>query len=141
MYKETIEHMFFNCIEVRNFWLEIFDKMNKNVGTNIQISIKGILLGYKLDDKTIENNINVLCLYGKKYIHSMKLQFTIPRCQDFLSFIQRQHSTYAEIKSNKLQDFFHFIGHMVPFNFNLVQSNSYIYGIFIPIQHVSKLFC
>ena len=76
MYRETIEHLFFECLFVRNFWVEIQMKLSEIVHENITLNKKEILFGYGLDTVINKNSfINKIIMYGKYYIWKCKMNF------------------------------------------------------------------
>ena len=65
---ETIEHIFFECNVVRNFWLKLTDLWNECMDNNISFTCKDILLGYDVNNWKKYIAENILIMYAKKYI-------------------------------------------------------------------------
>ena len=45
MFEESIEHLFYNCNNTRNFWLNILQKWNESLDTDIVVALKDVILG------------------------------------------------------------------------------------------------
>lgn len=76
IYRETIEHLFFECLYVINFWVEIQMKLYEILEKNITLSKKDILFGYGIDAEINKNLlINKIIMYGKYYVWKCKLNF------------------------------------------------------------------
>ena len=92
MYIETIEHLFFHCMKVKNFWFDIIEKFNDFKHVKISITCKDILLYFKAKDVSIQNCINIICLYGKKIIFVCKIRKVIPSLNEFKSYVKEKLS-------------------------------------------------
>ena len=77
MYVETIEHLFFDCTQVRNIWFDIELKLYLIEKVKISLTVSDILFGYNISSETtfsVNNvNINTVLLYVKNYIWKCKL--------------------------------------------------------------------
>ena len=61
---ETLEHLFYECLIVKNFWLKIIDEWQNFKGSELKIDGKHVLLGYiDMPGEWIEENI--LIMYAK----------------------------------------------------------------------------
>ena len=87
MHFETIEHLFYNCFVVRNFWMNLFSKWNMYKKTDIKPSKKDILLGMEFQTSIHEIPVNILLLYGKKYVYLCKLQKESPNLEGFFNYM------------------------------------------------------
>ena len=67
IYIETIEHLFFDCVSVKSFWLNLIESWNTFSGSQYSITQKDSLLGFNQDDPMSYPVVNLLILYGKKY--------------------------------------------------------------------------
>ena len=76
MFEETIEHIFYQCNYVKNFWFSIFDIWNRAHDMQIDVNVKDIILGYDLDHAPFNNiskAVNLIILYGKSFIFKCKV--------------------------------------------------------------------
>ena len=111
MYPESIEHLFFECMEVKNFWLKLIDNFNVYLNTHIVITCKEVLLIVNSHCEMINNCLNTLFLYGKKFIMICKLQKTLPTMKMFVTYmddkiniVKQTHCKHME-KYNVCLDF------------------------------------
>lgn len=74
LYSEKIEHVFYDCIYVKQIWIEMEKIFTKLSNKKVVLSVNEAILGYNLDDKTEANFLlNKLIVYCKYYIWKMKL--------------------------------------------------------------------
>ena len=66
---EYIEHLFYNCQVVKQFWTQIFQWISTKTNLNINFTIAEILLGGAPHDLQI---FNLIFLLAKKYIYDCK---------------------------------------------------------------------
>ena len=81
---DTIEHALWNCLNVKDFWMQVFEIWNELNNTHYKPCLKMITFGV-LDSE--DASINMLMLYGKKYIQEVKKNlgvFNIGKCCGFL---------------------------------------------------------
>ena len=78
MYPETIEHMFFECLIVKNFWFKLFEKYYEKKHIQVNANCTDILLYYNLDKVQQDVIVNILILYGKYYIYKCKMEMMNP---------------------------------------------------------------
>lgn len=70
MYMETIEHVFFECLDVRNFWLSLVERWNRYYDNPINICCKDVLLGYEVRQwKNMLQKTLPYCMLRNTYIH------------------------------------------------------------------------
>ena len=88
MFIETIEHLFYECMIVRNFWLNITGMWNMYFSKNVTFTCKDIMVGYNLNN--LEEHVceNILILYVKHYIYVCKLGERLPQISSFAKYIQ-----------------------------------------------------
>ena len=68
---ETLEHLFYDCQIVREFWNSIGQWIHAALGITIPITIRNILLGIPEKKAKV---MNWFILHVKKYIYNMKIQ-------------------------------------------------------------------
>ena len=76
---ETIEHLFFNCVIVKNLWIEIFNKWNIITNCIVVPSLKSCILGeFNLNPLTDNTYMSLyaLSLIVKSYIMKCKYEHT-----------------------------------------------------------------
>ena len=94
---ETIEHVFWCCFEVYNFWLALGTWLS-NHSCKVSIYIWSVFLGFPSDDRL--GNTIVLC--AKEYIYRCRLAGTVPNLPAML----RVFSQRLDIeKINKSHDY------------------------------------
>ena len=74
MYIESIEHLFYECFVVKDFWLKVCELWNRQMVQTMQLACKEVIMGYCPQDITdnVIFAINLVLLYGKKYIYTCK---------------------------------------------------------------------
>ena len=60
---ETIDHLFYECKHVRQFWLDISGILPNEL--NITVTKRCIIIG----SSDMSNLLNHICILGKKYIY------------------------------------------------------------------------
>lgn len=88
MYIEDIEHIFFNCEIVKQFWYELSKKWNVFDGSYIPVTAQDIILGISLDNLNSCDACNIIVLYGKKYLYNCKMIMQVPTVVSFLNYLQ-----------------------------------------------------
>ena len=93
MYVETIEHLFFDCTQVRNIWFHIELKLYLIEKVKISLTVSDILFGYNISSETtfsVNNiNINTVLLYVKNYIWKCKLADIELRKENVMNDIEK----------------------------------------------------
>ena len=72
--KETIEHIFWECYIVKNFWFQLVDTLHSNCNYELLISKQNILLGSDI----IDISGNFFTVLMKYYIYSCRLNSLLP---------------------------------------------------------------
>ena len=79
---EPIEHLFWECINVRNFWRQLEMNLCESCGYNLEIKgAKDVLFG-KLEEIPVLN-LEIAC--GKYFIYLCKLRSEIPQVKKLFS--------------------------------------------------------
>ena len=75
---ETIEHLLFDCVYVRNVWLHVFIEWQNVTGHIFESTLQSCTLG--IFDKSVQyiNEINTIILFLKAYIIKCKYQNVMP---------------------------------------------------------------
>ena len=80
---ESIEHLFWECINVRNFWRQLEINLRESCGYNLTIEgAIDVLLG-KLKEIPVVN-LEIVC--GKYFIYLCKLRGEIPEIKKYLVY-------------------------------------------------------
>ena len=81
---ESIEHLFFECLPVKDFWSNLMSEWNNRQLTNVNFSVKEIVLGYFSQATTDEYiALNLIIIYAKHFIYKCKLQLIVPALNKF----------------------------------------------------------
>ena len=71
--QQTIEHLFYHCVCVKNLWMYVLDKWNRVTGQNINLSLRMCILGiYDTNEQTKCMSLNIVILIVKQYIMHCK---------------------------------------------------------------------
>ena len=74
LYPETIDHIFFNCTEVKSVWLDIVSRFQDSTGLNISPTLRQFMLGmYSVRDPAT-TSLNIVILLMKSYILTSKYE-------------------------------------------------------------------
>lgn len=82
---ESIGHLFYECVCVRFFWLEIEFLFNMSFSKKVQLKKKDVIFFYEnceIDSERIFM-LNIFILFGKFFIHKCKWSKKKPRIQEF----------------------------------------------------------
>ena len=65
---ETVEHLFFNCVNVKDSWFYVFDELQQTTSTHFVPDLRSCILG--VYDENVDNVkvINTVMLLLKMYI-------------------------------------------------------------------------
>ena len=97
--EEKLSHLYFNCMKVQDFWIEITNWLNHN-SIKFPLNITYILFGY--DREPFDSKINYIMLVGKRYIWVNKFKSSP------LSFIGFQQM--LKHKLNELKEMYEYSG-------------------------------
>ena len=92
IYYETLEHLFANCMLVKTFWLQLLEIWNVFKGSAFLICNKDIFLGFDLLDSSQTCALNLLMLYGKRYIVKCRFEKSYMDIQVFLKYFQSHYA-------------------------------------------------
>ena len=87
MYTETIEHIFYECFIIRNFWFSVIELWNNQMNKPIVLSCRNIILGYNVENVAEHITENIFILYVKKYIYNCKMSENPPTVTHFINFL------------------------------------------------------
>lgn len=87
MYPETIEHLFYECINVKKFWFKFFDKFYEREHIRINITCKDILLYINFEKESTNVLVNILILYGKLYLYKCKMEKVNPDIHMYAKYV------------------------------------------------------
>ena len=85
MFVENVFHLMYECTVIRNFWFAIQDWWNQEMGDNVYIDLKSVILGHRVHDTSNNvNRLNKIILYCKQYIWQCKVNNQEPQLDGFL---------------------------------------------------------
>ena len=89
---ESIEHMFFDCPIVYNFWQKLKEKFIDKLphATSLQLSKQLILFGTKQNVHT-DKPFDLFILFGKYYVYSCKFHNSIPNADIYLKMFKYKY--------------------------------------------------
>ena len=107
MFPETIEHIFFECFIVKNFWFELFGMYSEHSQIDVTIKCEDILLQYNKANESDNIVVNVLILYGKKCIYYCKMKNVQIHRVAFARYLTRQLHTLRNVKCAFKEHYLH----------------------------------
>ena len=94
LYVETVKHIFYECIESKNLWFMIQIVLEKIDCTVTKLICKDVVLGYKLENVTVNNMfINNVILQGKFYLWKCRAMGIKPPYIKFREYVMYRTST------------------------------------------------
>ncbi len=89
--QETIEHFIYDCNNVKNFWIQVFEKWNYICPTlTILHDVKLVTFGMFRDFNEIERDaVNIIILLGKYFIWQCRFKGSIPSMTYFIMSLNR----------------------------------------------------
>ena len=69
---DTLQHFFFGCNYVKNFWMDTFNWLNANLHLNIRPQEKDVIFGMEGQCDKI-SVINYVMLHAKFFIHQRRI--------------------------------------------------------------------
>jgi hypothetical protein len=90
LYSQDTEHLFFECLIIKDFWMQLNKKIQEDGSTGISINIKDILFG---EDIMVEWKKKIVIM-AKWYIFQCKYAERIPCCEKFMEWVKK----YLDIK-------------------------------------------
>jgi hypothetical protein len=83
LYDQTTYHMFFECIEIKNFWFHVKQWLHNEFQCTLNLSLKNIILG----DEIVSNGLCNILLYAKHFIYKCKYKEKIPHLDGFRAYL------------------------------------------------------
>ena len=101
IYVETLNHLFYECFDVRTFWLNAGSKVEELTNNKIELTNQDIIFGYCLrENPKAHEQVNSLILYGKYYIWKCKINCEDVNFKGFKLWLKNQICI-----NNKLEQF------------------------------------
>jgi len=99
--KETIYHVFFECIKLRSVWIYVEQLCSDLCNEHIHLTCKDVILGYRFDDRSIQTTImvNKIVQYCKYYIWKSKRSDCEPNIHGFRVALE-QHRIFDTALTN-----------------------------------------
>ena len=100
--RENIQHLFWNCDVVKNFWACLELNVNKcNQEINVKLTELFILFGYNQNCKS-DRAFDYIVLLAKYFIYTNRCKNTIPNYNLFLKFLKRKYEIERHIANINL---------------------------------------
>lgn len=88
MHKESIVHVFHECFLIKNLWFKIEAVLSKMTNIRIKLTVKDIILGYKIESNPMSNIlVNNVLLHVKWFIWKCRIMLSIPSYEHLKRFI------------------------------------------------------
>ena len=87
MYRDDLEHSLWDCLIVKNFWLNVADVWNVNNECTFHPSLETVTFGFF---KEGDSSINRMMLVGKRYIYQCKRDGFEPNGRQFIQIYNNQ---------------------------------------------------
>ena len=78
LYSQSLHHLFFDCLTVRDFWFSVIRIFNIN-----NVNKQDVLLG----NNDLDDQCNKILMYGKHYIYNCKLNDVSPNINAFVNLV------------------------------------------------------
>ena len=82
---ETVDHLFFQCTIVKDFWRKVEFYWNTHTNHNILLTLKEVILG----SKGSPNILNYFLLLAKRHIHISKIKGSKPCIDLFITLLKK----------------------------------------------------
>ena len=101
MEEETIDHLFWNCMEIQHFWNSVFAFINSKNRRNISMNKYYVFFGYK------NSAVTYITTLAKYYIYCCKFKQTIPSFTGFKRKLTKSinFEHYIALTQDKLDTF------------------------------------
>ena len=101
LYSDTIEHRFWECLVIKDFWLQVSQLWNDVNNVMFFPDVRSITFGMT------DSNVlacNLIIFYGKKYISNANIQVQYPNVKRFAYYCQEKFPC-NDPNSEKLANF------------------------------------
>ena len=90
--KESIEHIFWQCYKVKNFWTSLTNYLKEKCLhiINLNLNEELVLFGYNKNSKTDEA-LDLILLLAKHFIYKCRLENTEAKLQNFLKYFKYRY--------------------------------------------------
>ena len=97
--EESLEHFLFDCNVIKNLWIEVFSKWNRDCAlTNVILDRKLVTFGMYHNQKQTERiALNIIILVGKAYIWNCKQNECLPCLLLFVNFLNQTMNTCQQL--------------------------------------------
>ena len=84
-HKETISHLFCECIIVMNFWTEVTHWLNATFDINLALNHSVVIFG----SEKLEKSVNCVILWAKYFIYCCRCKESKPDCQGYQGYLKK----------------------------------------------------
>ena len=85
LYTQDTAHLFFECIDIKDFWLQLNNKLEMSGQMGVNLHIKNILFGEETSSKLQDKKI----ILAKWYTYQCKYADRMPCCDLFIEWMNR----------------------------------------------------
>ena len=90
LYNESITHLLYECIHVKNLWFKIQEMLQRVTNKNILLTCTDAIFGYKLDNIRNEIALNNFLLHTKYFIWKSRVKYRCPSYHDLKIYINHR---------------------------------------------------
>lgn len=98
---ESIDHLFFNCSLVKQFWMELSKFLVSKLKLDIDFEMRDVICYFSHCNHKIEYIGNIFILLAKYFIHKCKFALREPKLNNFLCDFNYLIKTLKIIKNKK----------------------------------------
>lgn len=98
--QETIEHLFYECLKIKEFWISVFEIWNFVTNSDVHPTSRDILLGRCFEKTEIGEMLNTLIIIGKFFIWTCKQNLNVTNVKLFQDFVKQ---TFASCNKGNIQ--------------------------------------
>ena len=91
LYDDDIEHLFFDCLVSKNFWIQVWEAWNKINVLKVAANRKDVILGYNIHQgfaSNVNKILNLVILHGKSFIFKCKFNNVKPDYFNFKNYMK-----------------------------------------------------
>ena len=99
LYKETLTHIFFDCLCVRNIWFRVDRVLALLTGNTISLTTFDVMFGFNISsNKVIDRDINSFIMHIKFFIWKQKCKLIIPTHEDLKIYIAKKKNIETNLE-------------------------------------------
>lgn len=92
--KESINHLFYECLHAQNIWITIQEILKNMCGTDVCIDKQIVIFGCNYNNFVIYRSITFYILIAKSFIYIQRCQYILPlfkyiKCNKYILALTR----------------------------------------------------